>query len=65
MNDILRLGEGNRGGSSSLVGDGEDKGLRCGVHSQESSALRAQHGILLALLLALVICGRLPRNDAK
>ena len=58
MNNVLRLVEGNRGGSSSPVSDGDnkDEGLHCGVHSWEKSALGAQHGVLLPL--ALVACGR-------
>lgn len=40
MNNVFHLVEGNRGGSSSPVGDGddEDEGLHCGMHSREKSA---------------------------
>lgn len=41
-----------------------DEELHCGMQSQEKSAIGAQH-VLLALLLALVACGRLPRNNHK
>lgn len=42
-----------------------DEELHCGMQSQEKSAIGAQHAVLLALLLALVACGRLPRNNHK
>lgn len=42
-----------------------DEELHCGMQSQEKSAIGAQHAVLLALLLALVACGRLPRNSHK
>lgn len=65
MSGVLHVVEGKWGGSSGLVADGDGEGLRCGARSQEESALRAQHGILLVLPLALAACGRLPRSDAK
>lgn len=52
--------EGNQGGSSSLVGDGddedEDEGLRCEMHSQEKSAseLSTASSWHCRLLLSLV-----------
>lgn len=50
---------------STVVQGMMDEELHCGMQSQEKSAIRAQHAVLLALLLALVACGRLPRNNPK